>query len=101
MRGRLRDPAIKSYAPPFDLNKPLTSRSIAKVVKSANSKFKEGDIISANTPITEYAVLPKEWVEGPAGPFGAVRVLDNAHNINVAHYLGALGMPGLTACKLS
>jgi NADPH-dependent curcumin reductase CurA len=101
MRGRLRQPGTKSYAPAFDLEQPLNTRSIATVKKSKHPKFKEGDVISANTPIAEYAILPKQFLEGPAGPWGPVQPLDNPHNLDVAHFLGALGMPGLTACEFS
>lgn len=99
MRGRLRQPGTKSYAPAFDLDQPLNTRSIVTVKKSKSSKFKEGDVISCNTPIAEYAILPKELLEGPPGPWGPVAKLDNPNNIDVGHFLGALGMPGLTACK--
>lgn len=99
MRGRLRQPGTKSYAPAFELDKPLNTRSIATVKKSKNPKFKEGDVISCNTSISEYAILPKEVLEGPPGPWGPVAKLDNPNNIDVGHFLGALGMPGLTACK--
>ena len=99
MRGRLRQPGTKSYAPSFELDQPLNTRSIATVKKSKNEKFKEGDVISCNTSIAEYAILPKEVLEGPPGPWGPVAKLDNPNNISVGHFLGALGMPGLTACE--
>lgn len=99
MRGRLRQPGTKSYAPAFDLEQPLNTRSIVTVVKSKNSKFKEGDVISCGTPIAQYAILPKEVVDGPPGPWGPVAKLNNPNNVDIKHFLGALGMPGLTACK--
>lgn len=45
-RGRMRAPEIKSYAPPFELGKPITNSAVAKVLKSDCSKFKEGDLIT-------------------------------------------------------
>lgn len=40
-RGRMRSPEIKSYSPPFELGKPITNRSIFKVVKSATTGSKK------------------------------------------------------------
>lgn len=91
-RGRMRDPKIKSYSGPFELGKPITNRSIMKVIKSNTPKFSSGDvIISADvSPIEEYSALGKDFVE-------KARKLENPYNLDVRHFLGALGMPGLTA----
>lgn len=101
MRGRLREPGTKSYAPSYELGHPLETRSIATVVKSKNPSFKEGDIVSCNAPMAEYAIITKEVIEGPHGPWGPpLAKVDNPNKINVAHFLGAVGMPGLTACEI-
>jgi NADPH-dependent curcumin reductase CurA len=91
-RGRMRAPDVKSYAPPFELGKPITNRSIFKVVKSNTDKFKEGETLITRgiTPIEEYSVLDKDAVAG-------VEKLENPYNLDPKHFLGALGMPGLTA----
>lgn len=91
-RGRMRAPTSKSYSPPFELNKPITNRSIFKVVKSNTDQYKEGDVLITRgiTPIEEYSVFDKETVAG-------VMKLDNPYNLDPKHFLGALGMPGLTA----
>lgn len=91
-RGRMRAPGVKSYSPPFELGKPITNRCIFKVVKSNNDKFKEGEtlITMSVTPIEEYSVLPKAAVD-------ACRKLENPYNLDPKIFLGALGMPGLTA----
>lgn len=88
MRGRMSNK--KSYVPPFPVDQPMTSRSIGKVLKSSNADFKEGQLIAVMCNMSEYAVIPGEYLK-------QAQVLDNPHNINIAHYLGALGMPGLTA----
>lgn len=91
MRGRMRSPEVKSYAPPFDLGKPMYSRSIAKVLKSSNDKFKPGDVVAGFLPIQEYVSVPPAMVDG----------LEAIHNPlgleDVRVFLGPLGMPGLTA----
>ena len=91
-RGRMREPESKSYAPPFELGKPITNRSIMKVIKSNTSKFQPGDVIISNglSPIEEYSVLTK-------GSVDMCQKLDNPYNLDPKIFLGALGMPGLTA----
>ncbi|TKA70588.1 hypothetical protein B0A49_02809 [Cryomyces minteri] len=91
-RGRMRDPSIKSYSPPFELGKPITNRAICKVLKSDDPKFKEGDTIisEAGTPTEEYSALPEQIAN-------MAKVLDNPYNLDPKVFVGALGMPGLTA----
>jgi NADPH-dependent curcumin reductase CurA len=91
-RGRMRAPDVKSYSPPFELGKPITNRSIFKVVKSASDKFKPGQILITKgiSPIEEYSVLDKDAVAN-------CMELQNPYNLDPKFFLGALGMPGLTA----
>ncbi len=84
MRGRMND--AKSYAPPFELGKPITGGVIARVVKSNTTNFKENDIVTGNLPwqqhciATEKSILKIDTSIAPA-----------------SYFLGVLGMPGLTA----
>lgn len=91
-RGRMRKAESKSYSPPFELGKPITNRSIFKVVKSNNDKYKEGDVLitAGVTPIEEYSLFDKDTAK-------QVQKLENPHNLDPKYFLGALGMPGLTA----
>jgi NADPH-dependent curcumin reductase CurA len=91
-RGRMREPGTKSYSPPFELGKPMTNRSIMKVIKSDSPKYQPGDVIISDgvSPIEEYSALGKDFVE-------ASRKLENPYNLDPKIFLGALGMPGLTA----
>lgn len=92
MRGRMRPAHIKSYAPPFHLNEPLNSRSIAKVIRSNNDTYKEGDIVVGHIPVQDYIALNGEQTSA------ALSVLQNPLEIeDIRVYLGPLGMPGLTA----
>lgn len=43
MRGRMRDPSIKSYSPGFELGKVMGTLGVAKVLRSEANGFKEGD----------------------------------------------------------
>ncbi|KAK2784944.1 hypothetical protein FQN53_008130 [Emmonsiellopsis sp. PD_33] len=91
MRGRMRDPSIKSYSPAFDLHKPIGSRTIAKVLRSNSSRFKPGDLVVGFLPIQEYVAVPEALM-------AAVNPLENPLGIeDIRVFLGPLGMPGLTA----
>ncbi len=41
LRGRMND--AKSYIPPFELHKPITSGIVAEVIDSKNSAYKKGE----------------------------------------------------------
>jgi NADPH-dependent curcumin reductase CurA len=91
MRGRMRPVEVKSYAPPFNLNQPIESASIAKVLRSNNASYKEGDIVIGPLPIQEYISL-----DGPN--LERIKKLENPLGIeDIRVFVGALGMPGLTA----
>lgn len=92
MRGRMRDASIKSYSPPFQLNQPMTAHGVAKVIKSSNPDLKEGDLVVGMMPIEEYTILPGAHLK----PYG-IKKLDNPLGLPVEDFVGALGMPGLTA----
>lgn len=91
-RGRMRAPESASYSPPFELGKPITNRAVSKVVKSGTDKFKAGDIIVATDSMgtEEYTLLAE-------GPTSRAFKLDNPYNLDPRYFIGALGMPGLTA----
>ncbi|KAE8377823.1 hypothetical protein BDV26DRAFT_262780 [Aspergillus bertholletiae] len=91
MRGRMRPAGTKSYSPAFTMDQPIDSRSIAKVLRSNNSAYKEGDLVIGFVPIQEYIVLDEQSIV-------RIRPLENPLDIeDIRVFLGALGMPGLTA----
>lgn len=89
-RGRMRSPEIKSYVPPFTLNAPFANRAIAKVLKSDNDTYQEGDVVIGTFNTEEYSAVGEEMTKG-------IEKLHNPYNLDPAIYLGALGMPGQTA----
>jgi NADPH-dependent curcumin reductase CurA len=89
-RGRMRAPEAKSYNPPYELGQPINNNAVAKVLKSKNPKFREGDVVIGGLPIEEYSVVNAETCE-------RIKKLDNPYSLDPKIYLGALGMPGLTA----
>ena len=89
-RGRMREPTKQSYSPPFTLGKPITNNTVAKVLKSDTPRFKSGDLVVGNLPIEEYSVASKELA-------ASLKKIENPYNLDPLEFLGALGMPGLTA----
>ena len=93
LRGLLRDSSIKSYFPAFKTGEPLKSGAIAKVLSSSAQGFSEGNLVQGMLPIQRYVAVPSDAVKG-------IQKLDadeNDKSLDLRHYLGALGMPGLTA----
>lgn len=84
MRGRMND--AKSYAPPFEIGKPITGGVIAKVIKSKSLNFKENDIVTGNLPWQQHCI---------ATATGIIKI--DTSIAPASYYLGILGMPGLTA----
>lgn len=84
LRGRMSD--AKSYAEPFELNKPMVSGIIAEIVESQNEKFKVGQVVSGMLA----------WKEFQKSSGEGLRVVDTSE-VEESVYLGALGMTGMTA----
>ncbi|ADY30659.1 NADP-dependent oxidoreductase [Cellulophaga lytica] len=84
LRGRMSD--AKSYVPPFELNKPIHSGVIAKVIASKNESFAEGDFVSGMLDWKTQQVSTGE---------GLLKV--DKSKAPLSAYLGILGMTGLTA----
>ncbi len=91
LRGRMRSPEIKSYSPPFPIGEPIVTQTVARVLKSDNPKFAEGDWVKAYLPVQEYSVAPKEYADK------GLAKIENPYGLELSLFVGALGMPGLTA----
>ncbi len=87
MRGRMND--AKSYAKPQALGEVMVGGTVGEVVASRNSKFKVGDSVVGGGGWQEYSVVD-------AAQFGMLRKVDT-QRIPLSAYLGAVGMPGVTA----
>ncbi len=84
MRGRMVD--RKSYVPPFQLGETMTGGAIGRVVESKHPQFKAGDYVENGFAWRE-AFTAKGEALSPLGKLVAP----------ASAYLGALGMPGMTA----
>lgn len=87
MRGRMND--AKSYAQPQALGQTMGGGTVGEVVESRHPKFDVGDKVVGMGGWQEYSVVD-------AGQPGALRKVDTTH-VPLSHYLGAVGMPGVTA----
>jgi NADPH-dependent curcumin reductase CurA len=87
MRGRMND--SKSYAASQPLGQVMIGGTVGEVVESKHPKFKAGDQVVGMGGWQQYSVVN-------AGEPGALRKVDTTH-VPLSHYLGAVGMPGVTA----
>ena len=84
MRGRMND--YKSYAVPFEINRPIYGNIIGKVVETKSKRFHNGDFVRGVFNWQLYNKVNEndaDRLEADIEPITA--------------YLGALGMTGLTA----
>jgi NADPH-dependent curcumin reductase CurA len=87
MRGRMND--AKSYAQPQALGQTMGGGTVGEVLESKNAKFAVGDKVVGMGGWQQYSVVD-------ADQLGALRKVDTTH-IPLSAYLGAVGMPGVTA----
>lgn len=84
MRGRMN--YVKSYAPPFEVDQPITGGNVSRVVESKSNLLVEGDVVFGMLPWATYSVEKGE----------NLRKIDD-RMAPPSYSLGILGMPGLTA----
>ncbi len=84
MRPRMTE--LRSYTPPFELDKPLTGGSVGEVVESRNPRFAKGDIVMGML----------DWATHTLHDGKGLRKID-ASGIPLSAHLGVLGMPSFTA----
>lgn len=87
MRGRMND--AKSYAQPQPLGQVMQGGTAGEVVESRHPKYAVGDKVVGFGGWQEYSVVD-------ASQPGALKKVDTTH-VPLSHYLGAVGMPGVTA----
>lgn len=87
MRGRMNDG--KSYAQPQALGEVMGGGTAGEVLASRSEKFAVGDQVVGMGGWQNYSVVD-------ANQPGLLRKVDTRH-VPLSHYLGAVGMPGVTA----
>jgi NADPH-dependent curcumin reductase CurA len=83
MRGRMND--VKSYTPPFALGEALEGGAVGEVVESGVDGVAAGDLVLHNLGWRTHAVV------------GEYTKLQPIEGVSPSRFLGALGMPALTA----
>lgn len=84
LRGRMND--VKSYIPAFELNQPISSGIVAKVLSSKSENFSAGDYVTGMLPWKERQVSDGQ---------GLMKV--DPEGAPLSAFLGVLGLTGLTA----
>ena len=87
MRGRMNE--SKSYAASQGLGEVMIGGTVGEVAESKHPKYAVGDKVVGMGGWQEYSVVNAEQP-------GALRKVDTTH-VPLSHYLGAVGMPGVTA----
>jgi NADPH-dependent curcumin reductase CurA len=87
MRGRMND--AKNYAQPQPLDQVMQGGTVGEVVESRHPGYQAGDKVVGMGGWQEYSVVD-------AGSMGMLRKVDTTH-VPLSAYLGAVGMPGVTA----
>ncbi len=87
MRGRMND--AKSYAKPQALGEVMIGGTVGEVMQSRHPKFHPGDKVVGMGGWQEYSILEPDQVN-------AWRKVDTS-TVPLSYYLGAVGMPGVTA----
>ena len=87
MRGRMND--SKSYAAAQPVGQVFQGGTVGEVVESQHPKYAVGDKVVGFGGWQQYSVVD-------ASVPGSLKKVDTTH-VPLSHYLGAVGMPGVTA----
>jgi NADPH-dependent curcumin reductase CurA len=90
LRLRMVSSKERCYTTPFEAGEAIPETSIARVLKSDYTLFRPGDLIIGFTTIEEYSIIPAEATLG-------FKKIENPFEFPLTHFLGPLGVPGLTA----
>ncbi len=87
MRGRMNE--SKSYAQPQPLGQVMQGGTVGEIVESRHPRYAVGDKVVGFGGWQQYSVVD-------ANVPGSLRKVDTTQ-VPLSHYLGAVGMPGVTA----
>ncbi len=85
MRGRMND--VPSYIPPWQLDEPASGGAVGEVVASESADRPVGTLVLHEYGWREHALLPADQM----------RAVSVSEGLSSSVFLGALGVPGLTA----
>jgi len=87
MRGRMNEG--KSYAAPQPLDEVMIGGTVGEVIESRHPRYNPGDWVVGMGGWQQYSVVDAKQA-------GVLQRVDPTH-VPLSHYLGAVGMPGVTA----
>ena len=76
------------YVPPVQVGEVMRSRNVAQVLDSKSQKYAKGDLVLGSTGWADYVVTDAKNLE---------RKIESIPGLKETHFLGALGLTGLTA----
>lgn len=88
MRGRMNE--TKSYAAGWELDKAPTGGLVAEVHESKNEKFAKGDYVVGYLPWRLHQIVPEPVTK-------SLNKIPDALKPHASYFIGACGMPGLSA----
>ncbi|KAG7086279.1 hypothetical protein E1B28_002243 [Marasmius oreades] len=88
MRGRMREPEVKSYSPPYTLGQPITGGAVGVILRSEHDDYKPGDHVLGLVNFEEYTI-PSNLT--------FLKKITREPGLDWPVYLGAAGMPGRSA----
>ncbi|PBK87212.1 NAD(P)-binding protein [Armillaria gallica] len=91
LRGKMRDPSIESYSPPFHIGQPLTNYGVGLVLRSENPNIKVGEHIAGAISFQQYSVITDLKLSR------VMVIIKTEDSIPWSAYVGVLGMPARTA----
>ncbi|KAI5478560.1 zinc-binding alcohol dehydrogenase domain-containing protein [Pseudohyphozyma bogoriensis] len=91
MRGRMRDPAIQSYAAAYTLGKPIDGFIVGEVIRSESTEYPVSSFVYAFASVEQYSLI-----DGPRLALLARRI-ENKEGLPFSSLVGALGLSGQTA----
>jgi NADPH-dependent curcumin reductase CurA len=96
METRFRDPVVQNYSPPIALNDVVADETLSVVVRSNNPAYKVDDLVYSYILKGQFAEYVKVTAEHAAESY-VIRNEAKERKLPLSHYVGALGMSGLTA----
>jgi NADPH-dependent curcumin reductase CurA len=88
MRGRMNEG--KGYAAGWELNAPPTGGLVAEILETKNEKFSKGDYVVGYLPWKLQQIVPEAATK-------ALNKIPDQLKAHASYFIGACGMPGLSA----
>ncbi|KAI9247495.1 hypothetical protein BDA99DRAFT_549008 [Phascolomyces articulosus] len=98
IRNPMKTPSTKKSAAPiayYSIGSPIYGFTASRVIRSRNTKFNEGDIVTGVTYLEEYTLISPKT--NPFASWLTVRNEIKESGFPLSYHLSVMGMPGFTA----